>query len=124
MAKKAAKKVTVTLGRFQSVVNRLMEVNEVRDECEKLGLKDGDDVTEYIVSEFERTHDMVEDGDLSDRGYEDEDVIGDEGRIALGYALDDTFTMLAENMGFNTNKQLTEKENAKVQKIFDVFFQE
>lgn len=117
------KKVTITLGRFQNVVNRLMRVHEVREECAKLGYPDGHDVTEYIVSEFERTHDEIDSGDLSDRGYEEDEVIGDDGRIACGYAHEDVFTMLAEAMGFDPTAG-NDGETEKVQKVYDVFFQE
>lgn len=109
------------------VVNRIMSLEEVAERCDELGIlvtthgPDGG-ARKFIIDTFAQTHDYRDECER-DQGsdWDEEQAVGEDGRIACGQSHEDVFQDLAEAMGIET---VTDEDYAKVEAVYCHFFEE
>jgi len=113
------------LNKFQTliparVVERLMTEQEIRDKAYDMNLDV--ETTEFIVQTFKSFRFSRYD-DLSPEINEEVMARG-EGRIGLGYAMEDIRDSLAEHLKFDDFGSCNQEDQKEILQVFNAFFDE
>lgn len=108
-------------------INRIMDLDEVAERCDQLmifatthGPNGG--ARKFIIDTFAQTHEYREECNQNEGSdWDEEQAVGEHGRIACGQSHEDVFQDLAEAMGVDT---VTEEDYAKVEAVYRHFFEE
>jgi hypothetical protein len=108
-------------------INRIMDLNEVAKRCDELGILSHTHgphggARKFIIDTFSETHAYRNDCESNEGAdWDEEQAVGEDGRIALGQSHEDVFQDLAGAMGVELNN---DEDYAKVEAVYKHFFEE
>jgi len=111
----------------QVTVNRIMTTDEASEKCDELGILvtthgPNGGARKFIIDTFAETHEWrAECRRVEGSDWDEEQAVGENGRIACGQSHEDVFQGLAEAMGIET---VTDEDYAKVEAVYQHFFEE